>query len=1647
VAARSSRGAGIARSWRGRGLLALLAIAGTCAIFASGAAVALAAASDPIFIFSPKPSPPPAPPIPPPNGFWNDPCGVAVDPAGNFYVADYYHHTVDLYSGTADYNSEKVDGATGYLGQLKDPDRLDRPCAIALGGGGELYLNEYHRSVRRFGPAPGFAPGPVLSGAGIDSSHPTSVAVDPASGRVYVDERTYVGLYEPSGDPVEEAGEPVRIGLGSLVDGYGVAVSAHPATAGYIYVADAGSDTVKVYDPASDKAAPVASIDGAPGGFNSLRDAAVAVDRVSGAVYVTDNRHPENTESPHALVDVFDAAGAYEGHLKFEVVDAGPPGLAVDNSATPTQGRVYVTSGNTHNGAIYAYPPGAATTAPPLVGPAPPRPLGGTLLFPLVAVGESTEATGPRIPCEGDDCQILPPQPRDPTLTTRVAGIGNPRVAYHRYAHKRHRKRRHGHRHKRGQKHRAATSRDTASAVGTGPEGDSSVLSPPTLPAGRGPVAAAVALSPVAAGFDARAWAEDGSVATIAGAHPYALRLNFGLDQPADEAGLRGLRLALPPGLLVDPATAALCADAAFAVPRSSAFETSLAGEDCQGRSQIGTVEAEAGSGEVRRFGLFNLAPPDGAFARFGAAPFDTPIAFDVHLVSDEDGSLHFAISSSEIPSSLALPGLVLTFWGTPWDASHNGERGDCLNEVEPSFPWGKCSAVGEPTSSPPIALLTLPTDCAGSLPFGATVETWSGATISAQALNRDAGGEAAPVAGCETLDFDPDVFGALTTKKVTTPSGFEFRLTHGDDGFVNPRLRAEPRAKKAVVELPDGVTLNPSLAAGLEGCTPAQLAAESATAQGCPNGSKIGEFDLTLPFFKGSIDGAIYLAQPHQNPFGSLLALYLVAKAADRGILVKARGKLTPDLADGTLNASFEGLSQLPYRELRIVLRSGQRAPLVSPPACGTATSRIELVSWAMDATLGPVAADSPLEAGVEGAPCPTATPPFAPRAIAGGVNSNANSYTPYFVHLSRTDIEQEITSYSLVLPEGVTGKLAGVPFCPDAAIGPARERDGFAETAQPSCPPASQVGRTVTGYGVGPSLAYAEGRVYLAGPYHGSPLSLVTINPATVGPFDLGTIVVRSAFDLDPTTAQLRIDSRASDPIPHILDGVVLHLRDIRVYLDRPEFTHNPTSCVPSPLESTLTGSGASFADPADDTTATAPDRFQLLNCRDLGFRPKLGLRLIGASRRGGYPALRATFAARGARDSNLARIEVAMPHQLFLAQNHIRAVCTRPQFAAERCPPGSVYGTAAAYTPLLDAPLRGNVYLRSSEGRLPDLVADLRSGSIRIVLQGQIGPSKHGGIRTFFDGLPDAPIDRFTLLMHGGRQGLFTNSVDVCAHPPRAAVKALGQNDVGAIFTTKLRGQCHKPHGAKRRHDHHAVAFDVVQKGTLRVGVDAKLSPRVLPRAGRAPIAASVSSRLTTTDGSTPPPLKALRIELNRHGRLETTGLPECRPDQIQPASTARALAACRGALVGRGSLSLDVVLGGQEPYPTTGQLLLFYGRHRGRPALLGQIYAPHPFANSFVIPFRIQREGKGRFGTALSAAFPPAFTSWGHITGLRMQLSRRYGFRGTRRSFLSAGCPVPRGTSLAVFPVARVSFVFAGGTTISQTPTGSCQVRKS
>ncbi len=881
-----------------------------------------------------------------------------------------------------------------------------------------------------------------------------------------------------------------------------------------------------------------------------------------------------------------------------------------------------------------------------------------------------------------------------------------------------------------------------------------------------------------------------------AGSHPLVLstEVNFA------GGDVKDLEIDLPPGLIENPAAVPRCSLLAFHTPRTSPYEEDpLSGESCPDRTQIGAVEVRSsfGGGTTRSFGVFNLDPPPGAPSELGFNPYGAPIVFIPH-VRQADGEYGLTLTAENIPQLVSIDGLTLNIWGTPWGAAHNAQRGDCLNELEPGFGWAKCKAGA---GVPPVAYLTLPTACEKPLAFGASARSWQQPSTR---VTRSFSGPS--LEGCGELEFAPLPTATVTDPRASSPSGFDFNLDVDNQGFLDPGRLAPSPVKRAVVRLPEGMTINPSVGAGLGVCTPGQYAAETVSSPpgaGCPNASKIGDFTVRSPLFEKAVEGALFLAAPHDNPFGALLAVYLVAKNPERGILVKVAGRLDADPTSGRLVATFDDLPQLPYTNLKVHFREGQRSPLATPAACGSFATEMDLSPWRSPGTVRHSTSSFAISAGVGGGPCPPAQTPFHPQAQAGAHNSNAGSYTPFYLHLTRTDVEQEITSYSATLPPGLTGKIAGIPFCPDAAIEAAKLRGGFEEAEHPSCPAASEIGRTVAGYGVGPALTFAPGGLYLAGPFHGSTFSVVAIDSATVGPFDLGVVVVRSAIKVDAQTAQVSIDSTGSDPIPHIVDGIPIHLRDVRVYISRPSLTLNPTSCEKFSVASILNGSGQRFGDPADDTTATATSPFQVFNCGSLGFKPKLSLRLKGGAKRGAYPSLRAEVKARPG-DANIGSAVVALPPAEFLAQEHIDTICTRGQFAREACPQGSVYGHARAFTPLLDQPLEGNVYLRSSDNPLPDLVAALRGGGkgIAIDVAGRIDSVK-GGLRGTFTNLPDAPVSKFVMTLRGGRHGLLVNAEDICAAPLYASARFVGKNNRGIKFHPQLTVKCgkHGRHKAKK------------------------------------------------------------------------------------------------------------------------------------------------------------------------------------------------------------------------------------------------------
>ena len=341
-----------------------------------------------------------------------------------------------------------------------------------------------------------------------------------------------------------------------------------------------------------------------------------------------------------------------------------------------------------------------------------------------------------------------------------------------------------------------------------------------------------------------------------------------------------------------------------------------------------------------------------------------------------------------------------------------------------------------------------------------------------------------------------------------------------------------------------------------------------------------------------------------------------------------------------------------------------------------------------------------------------------------------------------------------------------------------------GAAEQASPACPAASQVGTAIAGAGAGTHPVYVSGKVYLAGPYKGAPVSLVVAIPALSGPYDLGVVSVRVAIYVDPETAQV---TAVSDPLPQIQEGVPLRARFVRINLDRPDFALNPTNCDPFAVRATIDGSEGASASPSQ--------HFQVANCTDLAFRPKLGLRLFGGTRRAKDPALHGVLRARPG-EANIARLVVVLPHSEFLDNSHVQAPCRAAQFAAENCPAGSVIGHAIAESPLLEKPLEGPVVIRTSVHRLPDLIVALR-GQFRINLVAQVD-SVHGRLRASFKALPDVPVSRVRLALAGGSSGLLENSEDLCHEAHRATVRLVGQNGRVRNLKVTANADCHRGSG---------------------------------------------------------------------------------------------------------------------------------------------------------------------------------------------------------------------------------------------------------
>src|SRR4051812_25475517 len=895
---------------------------------------------------------------------------------------------------------------------------------------------------------------------------------------------------------------------------------------------------------------------------------------------------------------------------------------------------------------------------------------------------------------------------------------------------------------------------------------------------------------------------------TQAGAHA-DFTAKFQLSEKGGEpyANTREVVVDLPPGLFGNPG--------AFPVCTSTQFGTDISNTECPQDAQVGTIDVTIVgivSGTFSDAPIYNMPPLGGnSVARFGFYGGGYPAFINVRL----DPATNDLVASVEgAPSAAKVTYAATTFWGVPTSPVHDQERLTPAESVQGHGPPGGSRA----STMPETPFMTNPTSCGQERAVTFTLTAYQ-----LPGIERTKTVPFPQITGCGLLDFNPTATLAPTTSQGTSGSGLDYELQMPTKGLQFPNLNYDSELRRAEVILPEGMSVNPSEAEGLGVCSEADLSREtynSVPNVGCPESSKIGSVLVTTPVIDRDGVGSLYLAKPYENPFDSLIALYMVIKIPDRGVVIKLAGKVTVDPRTGQITTVFDDIPQLPVGSFKLHFKEGARAPLVTPPNCASHTGVSNFNPWSAPGKLIQRLSSFAIESGPDHGPCPTGgLPPFHPDLLAGTINNAAGTYSPFYVRLSRTDAEQEITHFSIKLPTGFSAKLAGVPFCPDAAIAASAARTGAhggeEELLAPSCPAASQIGTTLVGAGVGQVLVYVPGKVYLAGPYHGSPLSIVSVTAAKAGPFDLGTVVVREALRINPETAAVFVDATGSDPIPHIIQGIPVRLRDIRVYVDRPDFALNPTNCTATSTVSTVRGAGLDFTSEADNNPFTVSSRFQAADCAALDFAPKLALKLKGGTKRNQVPALRAVLTARPG-DANIGGAEVILPHSEFLEQSHIGTVCTRAQFNAgagngANCPAASVYGRARALTPLLSDPLEGSVYLRSNGGErsLPDLVVALHGQEINIDLVGYIDSvsekNKHGEvvsrIRNRFALVPDAPVSKFVLEMRGGKKGLLVNSTDLCRGKHRADANFTAHNGRTRDLRPLMRAQCGKKGGGKK------------------------------------------------------------------------------------------------------------------------------------------------------------------------------------------------------------------------------------------------------
>jgi hypothetical protein len=788
-------------------------------------------------------------------------------------------------------------------------------------------------------------------------------------------------------------------------------------------------------------------------------------------------------------------------------------------------------------------------------------------------------------------------------------------------------------------------------------------------------------------------------------------RLNtLGPGGPPD-GSVKYLRLDGPPGLITDPE----------AVPKCDEANASA----CPVTSRIGDVvliayfdpdgpgPAPIGQYPVGPLPLYNMVPPAGRPSEFAfslAALGGNPRVEILGGVRDTtDYGLYFELL--DIPPIPPIVGTTLTFYGNP------GAK--VLGATDTAF-------------------VTEPTSCGAPAVTKLTLESSTGEVATAEAVAPSG------TVGCDLVPFAPGLDITPSTTKRDSAAGGDIVLTVPQTR--DPNVLASSHVKDTAITLPEGFTLNPSAANGLEACTDAQFGKGTEDPVACPAASILGTAQIISPPIGEPLTGLVYLGAPVS---GDKYRLFLRAASDLTGVDVRLIGSIRPDPATGRVTTVFPDTPEVPFSSLSISLDPAKQT-LATPLACGPAatTSVVTPYRGAPDATPG---SSTTIDADGAGAACDGT--PFAPGFTATSSSPLAGADTAFVADVTRADGHQFLSQLSVRQPDGLVGRIPAVPLCAEA------------QAAAGTCGSDTRIGTATVDAGAGSPFRLTA-PVYLTGAYKGAPYGLSIVIRALAGPFDLGTVVVRSAIRIDKRTAALTVES---DPLPQILEGIPLRLRRVNVNVDRQGFLLNGTSCSPRSAAGTF-GSTAG-------ATATGSATVTLSGCERLAFTPKL------AAVTGGRP----TFATGASLfvtltqppgQINLSQVNVQLPSAFLARGTTLTKACLRDVFNTDpaQCGEAAKVGTASSVTTTLPFALTGDAFLvaRDTERKLPTVEIRLETNLVRQDVSSDITVGKR--LTSNFPNLPDVPQTQFKMDLPQGKDTALAFRGDPCS----------GKRSLPTVFT---------------------------------------------------------------------------------------------------------------------------------------------------------------------------------------------------------------------------------------------------------------------